>query len=204
VRLALFHARYNHAVRCRLLNLLTAVSLLLCVAVCVLWVRSYVVNECVRWQEGLFHSSAAGRLTAAALGSGNGRFAIAIATAHGDHPGNVGMVFTSRLSGLPAGVTWMWDTDYEMQPAGEGATVWEHLGFRFDWEPASYSSNGYYRVGFPLWLPALTFGVMPGRWLYRRRQSRAPGLCPSCGYDLRATPGRCPECGFAVTDSSRT
>ena len=34
----------------RLLNLLTAVSLLLCVAVCVLWVRSYLVLDQVgRW-----------------------------------------------------------------------------------------------------------------------------------------------------------
>ena len=51
-------------------------------------------------------------------------------------------------------------------------------------------------------LPLAASGLLPLLWVGRRcvravrRHERSKGgLCPSCGYDLRATPGRCPECG---------
>ena len=57
--------------------------------------------------------------------------------------------------------------------------------------------------GFPmLRLPACFVLLLPATYLLkaavrraRKRRRRAAGLCPACGYDLRATPGRCPECG---------
>jgi hypothetical protein len=62
----------------------------------------------------------------------------------------------------------------------------------------------YWSVGVREWLlvfltslvPLITISVAARSALAKRRLRR--GICPACGYDLRATPDRCPECGTPV------
>jgi hypothetical protein len=50
----------------------------------------------------------------------------------------------------------------------------------------------------PYWALVTLFAIpvvwRAGRVVAAKRQ-RDAGLCPTCGYDLRATPDQCPECG---------
>jgi hypothetical protein len=47
-------------------------------------------------------------------------------------------------------------------------------------------------------LPPVLWMAVAVRARRLRRAHAKQGLCPSCGYDLRATPERCPECGSAA------
>jgi hypothetical protein len=73
----------------------------------------------------------------------------------------------------------------------------------------AYVAMGYSATAVPCWIVValfaawpLTSGVIAGLRARTRRVRTRRGLCPSCGYDLRATGqaggqllDRCPECG---------
>jgi len=162
-------------VKRRLFTLGSAVSLVMCVAVCVFWVRSY-------WRRD-------------GVTSFNLRLDQSIWSNRG-----VVVVFHRHPQIGPLSATDEFPTQWEFKTFdplaielffGPPRSIWNRAGFRLFRDEASVD------VMFPHWSLALLLLVLPSFW-YARGRGHPEGKCAHCGYDLRATPDRCPECGTTV------
>ena len=160
----------------RLLNLVTVLSLLLCVAAAVLSVV------------GLRRYDLGGvRLGPIGLGAGSYRGHLLWAWAH--LPGERA-VESNHESG-PASPQADAIAEYV-----RSAATWR--GFGFSYTVYGADTTPIHLLITPAWSVIVLAAALPAARLRshrRRRRRAATGLCPRCGYDLRATPGRCPECG---------
>jgi len=186
-----------------------ALSLLLCVVVLVMWVRSHLVYEQF------------GRITpdhgAKIIRSASGRLHFACHS-YWDHTFSMNGEWSHHV-GVQAPSGWP-QREYQ-RPANETLGFARYVGTAYTWpahlhpdvpynppppktDPRWWRDN--YRVWvIPHWFLFLVTAALPAWWRKRHppatwpsplaRRRRAAGLCPKCAYDLRATPGRCPECG---------
>ena len=175
--------------RRRLFNLISALSLLLCASVCVLWVRSCFQGDWV------FINVAGGpQVTSEWFARSNYG---TLVFARNNHFGGGGDRQRPKWISHPP------------QPGfSRGPLGFYVIGLR---RPVAvrYGSGGgvvtnHRSVALPHWFLVAVAAVPPAIWLGRVRRARRTRhrqvnrLCPSCGYDLRATPDRCPECGESV------
>jgi len=186
-----------------------AVSFLLCVATCVLWVRSYGHKESLlAWPtryRGLSVTSWKGfvqwksqveafRCYAYHSSYGTGATSVSYATFQD------GSWFIDELRSEHTPREWE-ERDCN-SPARStcfpglywGSDARTHPGQRVSgWDPRYWVAY----LTMAHWTLAAAFSVLPVAWAirHRPRRHRIGGFCLSCGYDLRATPDRCPECG---------
>jgi 4-amino-4-deoxy-L-arabinose transferase-like glycosyltransferase len=165
-------------------NGLTVLSLVLCVATMVLWVRSHwQIDELTR--DGACWSGVSYSDRGVLLFGVTPQDAVP-----GAHIwGYVGVPVSTAVDG---------------PILGYGTPHWlARLGIAFEYlpeDPAAHRNTGYY-LYLPHYLFCVMFLLLPAAW-YRRwklakRRGHA-GRCAKCGYDLRATPDRRPECGTVI------
>jgi len=202
--------------RRHVLNLLTGLSLLLFIATAVMWVRSYRVWDGVgQWYRHTDATNYGGyrvetRLVITFRGVESVDGSLGFGAYRWDQTKHSPAIFAVEWEPVPNVDRFGFD---HIIPAARPARVAfgsadtrvrGGLGFYSVTSPNWPVAGGLRAVDIPYYLVALVAAAGPaGRFahaLQRRRRGRR-GLCPRCGYDVRATPGRCPECGEPAPSS---
>ncbi|HEX2971647.1 MAG TPA: hypothetical protein VHP11_04910 [Tepidisphaeraceae bacterium] len=191
----------------RIFNIVSGLSLLLCVATTMMWLRSHLASDVLKSVQpsGFGYRSWA-------LSSGEGRCGWSREC--------------QQFIGSTAAKDWgEWKSNFRQKdgfglvrrasspdslfPSG---TFGFHFGHYSEFEPnppyGPPHSLSVIKLIVPYWLPTLMTSLLPlwwatshARWLEAAR--RRSGLCLTCGYDLRASYERCPECGTPIANAPK-
>jgi hypothetical protein len=163
--------------RRKLFGFFATMSLLLCLATCVLWVRSY-------WRTDAVH--------------------LAGTSADWNVRSNHAGLTVSQVVHEPSGQA-QWHTSSESAYALDPSSpMYGFAGFSHEhivYDVGIFADFERRDLAMPYWFMSILLAIGPVlrlRATIRRRRRQRVGLCPACGYDLRATPDRCPECGRAA------
>jgi hypothetical protein len=195
-----------------ILNLITLLSLLLCLATVWLWVRSHGGSDVLNWGGWWIDGPPADARDVRVcenvgfVRTRPGYLALWRRTQETQTP-------PAAASDLVARAGWK-APKLTSTPAGSGVlfnspapahTLGEQLGFYYRISPGRSPTTHYYDAAAPLWAIVTLFALTPFAWLAglltrrrRRRSAMAANRCRGCGYDLRASALRCPECGLAI------
>ena len=164
-------------------NSLTVLSLVLCVAMAGLWVRSYWRWDLTWWGYNRHRPFYVLWAYRGQVRAGEGIFTIE----YQFKPPLVGASDWGHLS--DNSIPGLSPLPHQFMGMGWGRSA------EMPWEPVTPA------VGVPMWISVVVLGVLPAVRFYRglrNRRRAAGGQCVECGYDLRASSGRCPECGVAM------
>ena len=174
--------------------ILVGLSLLLCVIVCGLWIRSMSTTDAIDRTH-----PAASRDTITSLYSWRGSIVL---ERRAEAPASWNRKYAGwERRSFPAAHTWT----SEYLRSARGAAGFDLLGF---WVcPAGFvDASGLgtpvrasaWLFGVPDWAIVLLAALLPLSMMRThivRRRRISTGRCARCGYDLRGVSGRCPECG---------
>jgi len=189
----------------RALQALSLLSLLLCTAIVILWIRSARLSEDLTVPVGHNYLS---------LGSAESIIAI------------TWVVVEAVEFGEPRQRTYVPEAEWSHNVLSKRpllvdrttghrsyTQIQKHdsvFGFKLirhsDHDPHTWSLCTRYGIALPYYFLAL-LGLIGPTWtafrLFSERRMRQAGYCSSCGYDLRASEIRCPECGYPICENER-
>jgi len=187
--------------RRRLVTILSALSLMLCVTICAEWVRSYRRVDTVGWSESTLTSVWQIEVMFSRGGLFFQKSTITNSTSLDpfDHPYR-GMFWEASDSHplmrkeFPEKMA-QWDYSFHFLGIWWATLHFSIAGSHEDEVPFTETVSMVY---VPTWWIAALLAAAPVVWCVRfsrRSRRRATGRCLNCGYDLRATLHQCPECG---------